>query len=112
MSQPEESVLDLLEREIRGRLTESRCESCGRGGEGVGNTALAQLFTGLQRLEIARSKQEPEEHVEVQVNPLSLVATVQKLPVGHSKRGELLEMLRGQIISLQEAERSLREESR
>lgn len=108
VSQPED-ISELVGNELRRRLSQDKCPTCNRGAEAhkLGATALSQLAIGYERLEIARAKNHEPEDTEREMNPLSLVATVQKLPEDHPKRAELLEMLRGQIIALQEAERSL-----
>jgi hypothetical protein len=100
-----EGLLEQVENEIRWRLSDKPCPKCGRGANAhnIAPTALSQWLATLRRGE----KEEQEEEQVEGMNPLALVATVQKLPADHPKRAELLEMLRGQIIALQEAERSL-----
>lgn len=99
-----------VENEIMLRLTGEPCSECGRGAdaEKVGSTALGNLITQLRRLRLAQQKNEAPERDAEQMNPLSLVATVKKLPADHPRRAELLELLDGHLIALQEAVRSLR----
>lgn len=112
MSQPDD-IADLVGNELRRRLSQDKCPTCGRGAEAhkLGATALSQLAIGYERLEIARAKNlEPDDTV-AELNPLHLVATVKKLPVDHPKRKEILAFLDGHIIALQEAVKNLKEES-
>lgn len=101
-----------VENEVMRRLTGVPCDKCGRGAEAekVGSTALGNLVSGLRRLRLAEQKNEAPERDQEQMNPLSLVATVKKLPADHPRRSELLELLEGHLIALQEAVRSLRGE--
>jgi hypothetical protein len=104
-----EGLLEQVENEIRWRLSEKPCPKCGRGANAhnIAPTALSQWLATLRRGE----KEEQEEQRVDEMNPLALVATVRKLPADHPKRGELLELLDGHIIVLQEAVKSLKEES-
>ena len=107
--QTDDKILEAVEREILARLTADPCPQCLRGkdADGVAATALAKILNDQKRIMLAKQQQEVEKEKETQLNPLSLVAAVDKLPADHPKRGEFLEMLRGQIIALQEAERRL-----
>lgn len=105
----DDQILAAVEREILARLTAEPCPTCLRGqnADGVAATALAKILNDQQRMKLAEREKDTEERQEGQLNPLSLVAAVDKLPADHPKRGEFLEMLRGQIIALQDAERRL-----
>lgn len=109
-----DEILEAVEREIIARLTADPCPTCLRGkdSDGVAATALAKISNDLRRIKLAEVKQDTEEERETHLNPLSLVAAVDKLPFDHPKRAEFLEMLRGQIIALQEAERRLSADAR
>ena len=105
-----EPMVDIVENELRWRLSDKPCPTCKRGAEAhkMAATSLSQLAIGYERMEIARAREGQDGEKETfDLNPLSLVATVKKLPVDHPKRAELLELLEGHVIALQEAIRSL-----
>ena len=106
-----EELQKAVEHEVYSRLTADPCETCGRGkdAEKIAATALAKLVTDFRRLKMAEERNHPQATEEAQANPLSLVATIQKLPHGPSRR-TLLAVLEGQAISLTDAVRRLRAE--
>lgn len=110
MPTDEESIFDLLEREIRGRLTDDQCPACGRGGEKLGDTALSQMFRDIQRLEIAKAKMEEDVQEKAEVNPFALLATAGKLPADNPTRKAILDRVEGEALALTRAVEKMKAE--
>lgn len=106
-----EAVGELVLTELERRLTRDPCGACGRGAEAhkVAATALAKIANDVERLQMARhASKEGDEGVRTDLNPMALVATIEKLPGDHEKRAEMVDVLEGVYISLGEAIRRLR----
>jgi hypothetical protein len=109
---PIDDVLSLVDNEIIWRLSKDKCETCGRGNEAhdMPATALSQLKTQLTRIEMARAKNQQEERQETLLNPLSLAASIAKLPPDNPTRQSMLLQLEEQMVELDERLKELRRE--
>lgn len=106
-----DEIGELVLNELERRLSSDPCGECGRGAEAhkVAATALAKIVNDVERLQIARTASvEGVERVDTDLNPMALVATIEKLPADHEKRDDMIFVLEGHHIALGEAIRRLR----